>query len=122
MSDGPKRSLARSFRQRPTSVETALWKVLRDRRLANLKFRRQVPVGRYVADFLCFRHRLVVEADGPFHEPEEDLIRDAWLSAQGFKVLRFPNGCVVARPHEVIAAILDAVTPLAERRTERPLI
>jgi very-short-patch-repair endonuclease len=93
-----------------------LWKILRDRRLADLKFRRQVPLGRYIADFACFRHRLIVEADGPWHDPDEDRVRDAWLSGQGFKVLRFSNGQISARPHEIIAAIADAVTPPAERR------
>jgi len=116
MPDLPKRSLARSFRRRPTSVERMLWKVLRDRRIASLKFRRQVPLGRYIVDFICFRHRLIVEADGPWHDPEQDRVRDAWLSGQGFSVLRFSNGAIAFRQHEVIAAIVAAVTPPAERR------
>ena len=114
MLDPPKRSLARSFRRRPTAVERLLWKVLRDRQLADL--RRQVPLGRYIADFACFRHRLIVEADGPWHDPDEDRIRDAWLSGLGFKALRFSNGLISARPHELIATVLNAVTPPAERR------
>ena len=84
--------------------------------MANLKFRRQVPLGRYIADFVCLRHRLIVEADGPWHDPEQDRVRDAWLCGQGFKVLRFSNSQISARPHEVIATIVDAVTPPAERR------
>ena len=55
---------ARRMRKAPAATEQYLWKLLRDRRLAALKFRRQVPIGRYVADFACLRHRLIVEADG----------------------------------------------------------
>ena len=55
---------AKAMRRDPVANERALWKLLRDRRLGGLKFRRQVPIGRYIADFLCLRHRLIVEADG----------------------------------------------------------
>src|SRR5437588_5173956 len=82
---------ARRLRTNPTATERALWNRLRQRRLGGLKFRRQTPMGPYVLDFLCLRHRLVVEADGPFHDPERDAIRDAWLEAKGFRVLRFSN-------------------------------
>jgi very-short-patch-repair endonuclease len=109
------RALARQFRKRPQGVEAQLWVVLRGRRLNDIKFRRQVPLGRYVVDFVCFRHRLIVEA-GPWHDPDHDRMRDAWLQAQGFRVLRFPNALVHIRPHEVIATIVDAARPKAERR------
>src|ERR1700712_4243279 len=82
---------ARTLRSHLTSTERVLWERLRQRRLGGLKFRRQTPIGPYVLDFLCLRHRLVVEADGPFHDPERDAIRDAWLEAKGFRVLRFSN-------------------------------
>ena len=70
---------ARSLRRRAPVTERQLWTLLRDRRLADLKFRRQVPMGPYVLDFVCFQHRLIVEADGPFHDPEHDARRDQWL-------------------------------------------
>jgi len=89
-------------------MERRLWEVLRGRRLEGLKFRRQVPIGPYVADFLCLRHRLVVEADGPLHDPERDAIRDAWLAGQGFRVLRFSNSEVMDRDR-VIERIISAV-------------
>ena len=89
MPDAPKRSLARHMRRAPTSSEAKLWELLRGRRLEGLKFRRQAPVGRYVADFVCYRHRLIIEADGPFHD--DDAERDAWLSSQGFRIVRFPE-------------------------------
>ena len=110
------RAFAKSMRREPVAMERTLWRLLRDRRLETLKFRRQVPIGRYVVDFLCLRHRLIVEADGPFHENSaHDLERDAWLRKQGFRVLRFPNSLIASRPHAVLAAIVEATKLLAER-------
>jgi len=86
------RSRARAMRGAPTDVELRLWRLLRDRRLNGLKFRRQVPVGPYIVDFLCVGARLIVEADGSQHaESRRDIIRDAYLATQGWKVLRFWN-------------------------------
>ncbi|MDP2117041.1 MAG: DUF559 domain-containing protein [Brevundimonas sp.] len=101
--------LAKEMRRAPVLYERRLWKLLRDRRLADLKFRRQVVLGRYIADFVCFRHRLIVEADGPHHEDRaQDVPRDDWLRARGFRVLRFPNQQIEARREQVVAAILAA--------------
>ncbi|MDO9336184.1 MAG: endonuclease domain-containing protein [Caulobacter sp.] len=108
------------MRHAPTLLEELLWKVLRNRRLEHLKFRRQVPIGRYVVDFLCPRHRLIVEADGPFHDPEQDAIRDAWLLSQGFRVLRFPNSTVSNRPNEVTVAILKATATPTTNEYDAP--
>ncbi len=110
MSDDWLHDRAKEMRREPSVQERRLWRVLRDRRLGDLKFRRQVVIGRYVADFVCMRHRLIVEADGPHHEDREehDAARDAWLKSQGFRVLRFPNSQIENRAHEVIAAILKA--------------
>ena len=104
------RQRAKEMRHEPAVYERRLWKLLRDRRLAGLKFRRQFVFegGPYIADFICFRHRLIVEADGPRHDPERDAERDAWLRGQGFRVLRFPNQQIETRGHEVIAVILAA--------------
>ncbi len=102
-------ALARSFRKSPVLTERLLWKLLRDRKLAGVKFRRQVPIGPYVADFLCFERRLIVEADGPLHDPERDAARDAWLEAQGFRVLRFPNAMVQGDYDAVLDRILEAL-------------
>jgi very-short-patch-repair endonuclease len=101
--------MARALRRRAPEIERFLWKLLRDRRLDGLKFRRQVPIGRYVVDFVCLRHRLVIEADGPFHDAEHDAARDAWLTLQGFRVLRFSNNDVYSRDWQVIGVILRAV-------------
>ena len=100
---------ARSLRRLSSVTEDLLWQMLRDRKLEGLKFRRQVPMGPYVLDFLCLRHRLVVEADGPFHDPQHDAKRDAWLVSQGFKVLRFTNSQIHAADHRVMNRILAAV-------------
>jgi very-short-patch-repair endonuclease len=100
---------ARDMRRAPVLYERRLWKLLRDRRLDGLKFRRQVVIGRYIVDFLCLRHRLIVEADGPQHDDRaEDAARDDWLRSQGFRVLRFPNQQIENRGHEVLGAILAA--------------
>jgi 2-isopropylmalate synthase len=83
------RSRARGMRRAPTDAELRLWRLLRDRRLDGLKFRRQVPVGPYIVDFLCPGSRLIVEADGSQHaESPRDKARDAYLESQGWKVFR----------------------------------
>ncbi|MDI1326663.1 MAG: DUF559 domain-containing protein [Brevundimonas sp.] len=100
---------AKEMRHEPVLYERRLWKLLRDRRLGGLKFRRQFRIGRYIVDFICLRHRLIVEADGPQHEERaEDATRDAWLRAQGFRLLRFPNQQIENRGEQVVAAILAA--------------
>ena len=93
------RSLARAQRREPTQAEAILWAALRDRSLDGWKFRRKVPLGIYVADFVCLPARLIVELDGAPHQDaeqvEHDRRRDAWLREQGFQVLRFPNDMVL---------------------------
>ncbi|MBB6309544.1 endonuclease domain-containing protein [Xanthobacter tagetidis] len=83
---------ARTLRRSMTDAEARLWRLLRDRRFDGAKFRRQVPAGPYVADFLSFGHRLVVEADGGQHAGAlRDAARDAFFRRSGFRVLRFWN-------------------------------
>src|SRR5690348_7020021 len=100
---------AKRMRHEPTFNERALWKLLRHRRLEGLKFRRQVAIGPYVADFVCFAHRLIVEADGPMHDPVRDAARDAWLRSQDFQVLRFANGDITLWPDKVLETILQRI-------------
>jgi len=104
-------ALARRLRAGPTANEAKLWSILRGRQVAGLKFRRQAAIGDYVADFVCLRHRLIVEADGPFHaeNAEHDERRDAWLMSQGFRVLRFPNRMIETDKEAVLGEILRAV-------------
>ena len=69
-------------------------------------------LGRYIADFVCLRHRLIVEADGPQHDDRiEDVERDAWLREQRFRVLRFPNQMIENHREKVLAAIVSATAP-----------
>ena len=96
------------MRRNPSATERRLWRLLRDRKLEGLKFRRQVPIGLYFADFVCLGCRIIVEADGPLHDEEHDAERDAWLDRQKFLVLRFPNRVIEGDPQEVFAAILAA--------------
>jgi len=100
---------ARALRRRSPAAERLLWGLLRSRRLQGVKFRRQVPVGPYVVDFLCLERRLVVEADGPLHDRERDSTRDAWLAAQGFQVLRVPNLQVMEDTETVVEQIRQAL-------------
>ena len=104
-----KLAFAKQMRRSPSWNERSLWKLLRDRKLDGLKFRRQVPIGRYIADFVCFQRRLIVEADGPHHEDSlHDLERDAWLAAQGFRVVRIPNSEIEMQPDKVLTTVVEA--------------
>jgi very-short-patch-repair endonuclease len=82
--------IARQFRKEPTKSEAILWSALRGRKLDDIKFRRQQPVGFFVVDFYNSLHRLVVEVDGPIHEMqvELDIERQQILEALGLNVLR----------------------------------
>jgi very-short-patch-repair endonuclease len=107
---GQKRALARALRAKATDSEIKLWRLLRSRRLASMKFRRQVPIGPWIVDFVSFEQRLIVEADGSQHaESENDKRRDYDLSERGFRVLRFWNNDVLMRPQSVMEMIVDVV-------------
>ena len=98
---------SRALRASETEAERKLWSMLRARRLGGLKFRRQLPIGRYIVDFACPEKLLVVECDGSQHaESERDATRDAWLKAEGYKVLRFWNHDVLQNPLGVSDTIL----------------
>jgi very-short-patch-repair endonuclease len=101
------RDFARSMRTDQTDAEAKLWRLLRGRRLSHLKFRRQVPIGKYIVDFVCFERRLIVEADGSQHaESRHDQQRDAWLVERGFTIVRFWNVEILKTPVVVQDTIL----------------
>ncbi len=102
---------ARTLRREQTPQERALWQQLRGKRFGGFKFRRQQPLGRYIADFVCFEKRLIVELDGGQHaqRQEYDAARDAWLREQGFRVLRFWNNQWQAEQGAVLDAIWRAL-------------
>ena len=100
-------NLARGLRKRSTNSERRLWKHLRARQMAGLKFRRQEPIGRYIVDFVCYEVNLVIELDGASHatQLEDDRRRDLWLQEQGFRVMRVLDTEVLANMQGVLEAI-----------------
>jgi very-short-patch-repair endonuclease len=101
------RAFAKTMRHTPTDAEAAMWQLLRDRRFAHLKFRRQVPFQNYILDFACFEKRLILEIDGSQHASQSrDQIRDAALGEAGFRVLRYWNNDVLQRRNNVLEDIL----------------
>ncbi|RWC02302.1 MAG: endonuclease domain-containing protein [Mesorhizobium sp.] len=105
-----KRRFVRSMRRESTEAEDRLWHELRGRRLDRIKFRRQVPIGRFIADFVCAEARLIVEIDGSQHaDSNHDRIRDAELKARGFRVLRFWNDDVLRDLNAVCDTIIAYV-------------
>ncbi|MCL1599418.1 MAG: DUF559 domain-containing protein [Actinomycetia bacterium] len=100
---------ARANRKDPTLAELALWQELRGSALG-VRFRRQDPIGPYIADFSSRSHRLIVETDGESHtDAERDRIRDAWFHAHGWFVLRFDDNDVLDHLDETISLILQAL-------------
>jgi len=87
-----------------------MWLLLRDRRLAGFKFRRQTPIGRYIVDLFCPQKGLIIELDGGQHNGSvADAKRTAWLEANHYKVLRFWNNDVLKNPDGVLTMILKAL-------------
>jgi len=102
--------VARALRQTSTDAEIRLWAALRGRRLAAFKFRRQHPIGRFVVDFACTRHHLVIEADGGQHaDREADAERTKWLEGQGWRIPRCWNNDILANTEGVLETILEAL-------------
>ncbi|WP_029035881.1 vitamin B12 dependent-methionine synthase activation domain-containing protein [Salinimicrobium xinjiangense] len=117
------KKFAREMRyEKATQTEQVLWEALSDKKLEGFKFRRQHIIGPYIADFLCLRHRLIIELDGLIHQRPEnkksDEERSQWLNAQGFKVTRFRNDEVEKNLDEVLNKIL---TILKSRTGEEAL-
>ena len=103
------RERARRLRRELTKAESAMWNMLRDLRPYGARFRRETPIGPYIADFAWLSARLIVEVDGDSHETEggrrHDLARDAFLKNQGFTVLRFDMAQVLDGPDYVFIEI-----------------
>jgi len=92
-----------------------LWAALRLMKDKDLHFRRQTPIGKYIADFCCHSARMIIEVDGGQHGEEAGLLRDAertaWLESQGYRVLRFWNNDVLENMTVVTEVILSALDP-----------
>jgi very-short-patch-repair endonuclease len=106
------RSRAKPLRQTMMRAETLLWRHLKANRMDGVGFRRQTPIGNYIADFVCFASKLVIELDGESHDFDErqraDQRRDAFFGAEGFQVLRFTNEQVMSNREGVVEAIRQA--------------
>jgi len=102
---------ARTLRQCMSGAERRLWYLLRRKQLDGFRFRRQQPIGHYIADFVCVKERLVIELDGASHTETQgyDEARTAWLKAKGFRVLRLWNNDVLGNQEGVIEKILEAL-------------
>lgn len=89
------RERARKLRTELTRAEAKMWNLLRDFRPRGARFRRETPIGPYIADFAWLSKKIVIEVDGDSHETDEgrahDKVRDAWMKDQGYTVLRFDN-------------------------------
>jgi very-short-patch-repair endonuclease len=113
MRQGAKVYSARSLRKSETLAEKRLWEQLRNRTLEGFKFSRQVPIGPFIADFVCREQQLVVEVDGATHSTGEELTHDnrrtGFLKSEGYIVIRFQNDEIINGMGEVLALILQAL-------------
>ncbi len=107
----PRIERARSLRASSTAAEHKLWSILRGRQLEGVKFRRQVAIDRYYADFASEPLRLVIEVDGSQHVEQQtyDEERTACLNTLGWRVLRFWNNDVLTNIEGVADAIIEEV-------------
>lgn len=100
------RAIVRDLRRNQTEAERVLWELVRDRRLAGLKFRRQVPLNGFVVDFFCLSARVAIELDGSGHDDPDQAIKDRQrtevLNADGITVIRFRNEEVLTNTARVL--------------------
>ena len=106
------RTRAKQLRRGMTRAESLLWRQLKAHRLAALGFRRQSPMGHYIADFVAHSCKIIVELDGESHDFEErvrhDDRRDRWFALRGYRVLRFTNEEVMKNLEGVVLVIAEA--------------
>ena len=101
---------ARKLRKAQTEAEGLLWWELKNRSLNGFKFSRQVPIGPFIADFVCRERKLIVEADGYQHaENPKDTRRTQWLNSQGYSVLRFWNHDIFNARQMALSMIVEAL-------------
>ncbi len=99
--------IARRLRANQTDAETVLWNRIRNRQIDGYRFARQVPIGRYICDFVCREKQIVIEVDGGQHNEsvEDDAVRDRYLTADGYHVIRFWNNDVLGNLEGVLTTI-----------------
>ena len=116
---------AQRLRREMAGAERKLWLVLRNRQMDGVKFRRQQPIGPFIADFVCQERRLIIEADGGQHaESSADAQRTAFLQSRGYRILRFWNNDILSNLDgvaQIIAATLSVPHPArASRESPSP--
>ena len=111
------REQARSLRRTATPVEQRLWERLRNKNCGGFKFRRQVSMGRYIADFVCMAVKIIVEVDGPSHDGRSahDLARTQWFEDRGYLTIRFTNANVASN----VDGVFQAIETLCIERSNR---
>jgi very-short-patch-repair endonuclease len=109
-------SAAKRLRYNLTPAEQLLWQALKGKQLKGLKFRRQHPLGSFIADFFCAEQKLIIELDGAVHkqQTEYDDARTQKLKEFGYRVIRFHNQEVSANLDAVLEQILEAVSAISE--------
>lgn len=110
----------RILRRAQTPAESILWKALRNRKLEGYKFRRQHPIGPFIADFYCDAEALVVEVDGDVHDVpevrERDKARSMFIESTGIKIIRFRNEEVFVNLNKVLNEIGKELLSLKAQR------
>jgi very-short-patch-repair endonuclease len=118
------RDHAKALRQSMTLPERMLWSRLKRSQLAGTSFRKQHPLGPYIADFYCHHARLIVEVDGSTHKGERknhDAVRDAWMRSRGIEILRVPAVDVLVEIDRVLSRIHTEVGVRSRTVPDRPL-
>jgi very-short-patch-repair endonuclease len=109
---------SRQLRVNQTDAETKLWNRIRNRQINSDKFVRQEPIGRYICDFVCREKLIVIEVDGGQHsESVRDEVRDRYLRAQGYRVLRFWNNDVLSNIEGVLTVIDEALREVTNSKS-----
>ena len=127
-----RRATAKRLRANTTDAERKLWHALKNVPVEGTHFRKQVPIGPYVADFVCLAARLIIELDGGHHSRDDvavkNRMRQDWLEAEGYRVLRFWNGEVSSNLDGVLdtiyatlhGSLADDAAPFRHQRRPRP--
>ena len=105
--------LARTLRKKSTNAENIIWNIVRNRKLNNLKFKRQVPIGNYIVDFHCEEKGIIIELDGGHHNTLENTFfdneRTAFLESKGYRVYRFWNNEVENNLEGVYEKLIEII-------------
>jgi very-short-patch-repair endonuclease len=117
---------AKSLRRESTEAEKLFWKIVRNRAVNGLKFRRQHPIGHFIVDFYCHEVKLAIELDGDVHDVDEvkqyDKARQKVVEELGITLLRFDNEIIFTNPDGVLIKISEHISIVNERPHPDPLL